>query len=158
MDWVFIAFLAASLLHMGEEYVYPGGFMDLMKRLNPRFASLVTVRFALIINGLQLLLCIIALAVGENHPAFSLSVAGLLLINALIHIVGSIRVKGYTPGVITGVVFYLPLSVHAYYLFWGSGQLTFLEGIVSLILGILYQAVPISYLALAGAVGRAKGQ
>jgi hypothetical protein len=59
MDWVFAAFLAVSLLHMGEEYIYPGSFMDLMKRLNPRFAPRVTVRFAVIINSLQLLLCIV---------------------------------------------------------------------------------------------------
>lgn len=148
MDWVFTALLAVSLVHMGEEYIYPGGFMDLMKRLNPSFAPWVTVRFAVIINSLQLLLCIVALAVGRNNLAFSLSVAGLLFINGLIHIMGSIRVKGYAPGVVTGVLLYLPLSVYAYYLFWSSGQLTLLEGIASGLLGMLYQVVPIGYLAL----------
>ncbi len=155
MDWVFSAFLAVSLVHMGEEYIYPGGFIDLMKRLNPRFAPLITVRFAVIINALQILLCIVALAVGRNNLAFSLSVAGLLFFNGLIHLVGSIRVKGYAPGVITGVVLYLPLSLCAYYLFWSAGQLTLFEGIASGLLGMLYQAVPISYLALASAVRRA---
>ena len=155
MDWMFIAFLAVSLLHMGEEYIYPGGFIDFMKRLNPRFAPLVTVRFAVITNGLQLLLCIVALAVGRNNLVFSLSVASLIFINALVHIVRSIRVKRYTPGVITGVALYLPLSVCAYYLFWASGQLTLFEGIASGLLGILYQAVPISYLALSSVVRRA---
>ena len=155
MNWVFSAFLAVSLAHMGEEYFYPGGFMHLMKRLNPRFAPLVTVRLAAIVNGLQLLLCVAALAVGRSNLAFSLSVAGLLFINGLIHIIGSIRVKGYVPGVVTGAVLYLPVSVCAYYLFWRSGQLTLLEGIISGLLGVLYQVAPMSYLALSSAVRRA---
>jgi hypothetical protein len=154
MDWIFSAFLAVSLAHMGEEYIYPGGFVDLMRRLDPRSAPQVTVRFAVIINGLQLLLCALAIAVGRDNLAFSLSVAGLLLINGALHIMGCIRVKGYAPGVITGGLLYLPLSVYAYYHFWGSGQLTLREGIASGLLGALYQAVPISYLALSTVVRR----
>lgn len=152
MEWAFGAFLIASLLHMGEEYIYPGGFMDLMKRLNPRFAPLITVEFAVIINGLQILLCLIALMVGRDLLAFSLSVAGLLFINGLIHIIASIRLKGYAPGAITGLVLYLPLSVYAYYFFGHAGQLTVREGITSGLLGLLYQAVPIGYLALSGGI------
>jgi hypothetical protein len=57
MEWIFGAFLIASVLHMGEEYFYPGGFMDIMKRINPKFAPLVTAPIPVIINGLQLLLC-----------------------------------------------------------------------------------------------------
>jgi hypothetical protein len=30
MEWVFTAFLIVSIFHMGEEYFYPGGFMDLL--------------------------------------------------------------------------------------------------------------------------------
>ena len=39
MNWIFGAFLGASLFHMGEEYFYPGGFMGFMKRLNPKFSA-----------------------------------------------------------------------------------------------------------------------
>ena len=28
MKWLFGAFLAVSVIHMGEEYLYPGGFME----------------------------------------------------------------------------------------------------------------------------------
>ena len=151
MEWVFVAFLVVSVIHMGEEYFYPGGFMDVMKRLNPRFAPLVTMPMAVIVNGLQLLLCIVAIAIGENALAFSMSVAGLLFINSLTHITGCIRVKGYVPGVITGVLLYMPFSVYAYYLFITSGQLTLNEAILTGALGFLYQAVPISYFVLLGA-------
>jgi hypothetical protein len=155
MDWIFIAFLVVSMIHMGEEYFYPGGFMDVMKRLNPQFAPLVTVPMAVIINGLQLLLCCVAIAMGKNALAFSLSVAALLFINGLMHIMGCVRVKGYAPGVITGVLFYVPLSLYAYYLSISSGRLTRNGVIFSAVLGLLYQAVPISYLVLARAIRRA---
>jgi hypothetical protein len=85
---------------MGEEYFYPGGFMDVMKRLNPKFAQLVTVPMAVIINGLQLLLCIIAIVVGENGIVFSMSVAGLLFTNGLMHIMGCVKAKGYAPAIL----------------------------------------------------------
>jgi len=155
MEWIFGAFLVVSMIHMGEEYFYPGGFMDVMKRLNPKFASLVTAPMAVIINGLQLLLCVVAIAVGENVLTFSMSVAALLFINGLMHIMGCVRVKGYAPGVITGILLYMPLSVYAYYLFTSSGQLTLNGVVITGVLGLLYQAVPMSYFVLASAMRRA---
>lgn len=155
MKWIFIAFLAASMIHMGEEYFYPGGFMDVMKQVNPKFAPLVTARMAVVINGLQLLLCLAAIAVGENAPAFSMSVAALLFINGLVHIVGCFRVNRYVPGAITGTLIYIPLSVYAYYLTLSSGQLTRNGLIVTAVLGLLCQAVPIGYFVMASAIRRA---
>jgi len=155
MEWIFSAFLVVSMIHIGEEYFYPGGFMDVMKRLNPKFAPLVTAPMAVIINVLQLLLCVVAIAVGKNVLAFSMSVAGLLFINGLMHIIGCVRVKGYAPGAITGVLLYMPLSVYAYYLFISSGQLPLNGVLVTGVLGLLYQAVPISYFVLASAIRRA---
>lgn len=124
MEWIFSAFLVVSVIHMGEEYFYPGGFMDVMKRLNPKFAPLLTTPVAVIINGLQVLLCIVAIAVGRKALIFSMSVAALLFVNGLMHLMGCVRVKGYAPGVITGVLLYMPLSLYAYYHFIASGQLT----------------------------------
>ena len=129
--------------------------MDVMKRLNPKFAQLVTVPMAVIINGLQLLLCITAIVVGENGIVFSMSVAGLLFTNGLMHIMGCVKAKGYAPGVITGVLLYIPVSVYAYLLSIHLGLLTLNELIVTGVLGLLYQAVPIGYLVSARAMKRA---
>ena len=126
--------------------------MDVMKRLSPKFAPLVNAPMAIIINGLQLLLCIVAIVIGKKALIFSISIAGLLFINGWMHIMGCIRTKGYAPGVITGVLLYMPLSVYAYYLSIHSGQLT-LNGVIATgTLGLLYQAIPISYLVLASAI------
>ncbi len=155
MNWIFGAFLGVSLVHMGEEYFYPGGFLDFMKRLNPRFAPHATPMLAVIINGLQLLLCILAWVVNKNNLTFSLSIAGLLLVNSLMHVMGSVRLREYTPGLVTGVLLYLPLSIYAYSVFLSLGQLTLFEGIVTVILGVLYQAIPIAYLALSSLMKQA---
>lgn len=155
MDWVFNAFIPVTVIHIVEEYYYPGGFLAAMKRINPRFAPWVTVRLAVIINGLQELLCIIAAIVGRSSLVFSLSVASLLFINAWVHIMGAFREKGYSPGVISGILLYMPLSVYAYYLFASSGQLTLFEGILSGALGVLWQAVPLIFFALSSTARRA---
>jgi len=152
MSWIFWAFVGAAAIHIVEEFVYPGGFLASMRSFNPQFASSVTVKFAVIINSLFLLLCVAGAIVASRSLVLSLSVASLLFLNALMHIVGAVKVRGYVPGVISGVLLYLPLSLYAYYLFASSGQLTFLGGIASGLLGVLYQAIPIGYLALSSMV------
>jgi len=151
MDWIFIGFLVASVLHMVEEYFYPGGFMDFMKRLNPGIAPQVTTPAAVIINGLQLLLCLIAIIVGKSLPQFSLSVAALLILNGFIHLGGCIRVKGYAPGVVTGAFLYLPLSMYAYYLFISADRLSGRGVLITAVLGLFYQMVPLMYFGVAAA-------
>lgn len=155
MEWVFSAFLGASVIHMGEEYFYPGGFMDLMRRFNPRFAPLVTAPMAVVINGLQLLLCVVAIIIGQRALVFSMSIAGLIFINSLMHIAACIRLRSYAAGVISAVLVYLPLSAYAYFLFIGSGQLTLGGVLATAALGLLYQAVPIGYFVLASLKNRA---
>ncbi len=139
---------------MAEEYVFPGGFTTFMKRVNPRIAPAVTTPAVVIINGLQIALCILVILVGRNNLTFSTSPAGLLFLNSLVHIGGCIRVKGYAPGVITGTLLYLPLSLYAYYFFGSTGQISFLEGIMSFGLGILYQVIPFAYFALSSVLKR----
>ena len=148
MGWVFTAFLIVSILHMGEEYLYPGGFMDFTKRLNPGIAEYITIRFAVIINALQIVLCLVALAVWKTALVFAMSVAGLLFFNGLVHLAAGIRTKGYVPGVGTGVLLYLPISLYAYVSFCMLGQLSLAGVIASALLGILYHGIPVGYLAL----------
>jgi len=133
------------MLHMVEEYFFPGGFMAVMKQMNPAFAPFVNVPMAIVINGLQLLLCVIVIFVGVSNLAFSLSAAVLLFINGMMHLGGALRLKGYAPGVITGSVIYMPLSVYSFYYFAASGQLNAADATIAGLLGILYQLVPLAY-------------
>ncbi len=154
MKWIFVTFFIASLLHMGEEFVYPGGFLETIRRFNPRFASVVNRTAAIIINGLQLLVCVIVMVLGKNALVFSMSIAALLFINGVVHIFACIRTRGYAPGVITGVLFYLPCSIFSYYHFLNSGELKTNGIVLSFVLGMLYQAVPVIYFVSARALKR----
>ena len=149
MNWIFILFLVASILHIIEEYVYPGGFTTRMKKLNPKYSPIINLPSIIIINGLQLLLCTTIIFVGKSNLTFSLSAAGLLFINGIIHIIAAIRKRGYAPGLITGVFIYLPLAVYAYYSFISSGELHVRQFVISAILGAVYQIVPFIYFAVA---------
>lgn len=146
MDWVFVALLGAAVIHVFEEYVYPGGFSDALKNLNPKAAHLVTPRFNVIVNGLFLLLCVAGAIVGTTGLVLSLSVASLVLINAGLHIRGSIVARRYYPGTISAALLYVPIAVYAYALFLSSGQFTWLEAIQAILLGALYMAVPMTYI------------
>jgi hypothetical protein len=154
MDWIFSAFVGAAVLHVLEEYVYPGGFTNWMRRSSPRFAPFITTRFAVIINGLFLLLCGMGAIVASKSLVFSLSVASLLFVNGCIHLAGTIRAKRYAPGVVSGVLLYIPLSFYAFDSFVRSGQLSPAEGVISGLLGVVYNAVPISYLGLSSVIKR----
>jgi len=146
IDWVFWAFVGAALIHIAEEYKYPGGFLDSMRNFNPTLAQLVTVNFAAVINVLFVLLCVAAAISGSGTPIFGLSVASLLFVNALTHATATVMRKRYAPGVVSGVLLYLPLSVYAYYLFASAGRIDLVEGLISGLLGAAYQSVPIGYL------------
>ena len=148
MGWVNWAIVGAALLHVAEEYYIPGGFMDFMRRFNPRFALHITTSFAVIFNGLFILLCILGAAFREMSPVFSLSVAGLLGFNALMHIGAAIRMRGYAPGLISSLLLYLPISITSYTISIGSGVVTTPQAVSSFLLGGIYNALPIASLAL----------
>lgn len=157
MNWIFWALVGAAVIHVVEEFGYPGGFLETMRRFSPHFAPLVTARLAVVVNGLFLLLCAAGAIAGDRSPFLGLSIASLLFFNTLMHIGGSIRAKGYAPGLVSGLLLYLPLSSYAIYLLITSGKLTLTESIAAGLLGVLYQAVPLGYLALS-TIGQCSGR
>jgi hypothetical protein len=147
-DWVFIALVGAAMIHIFEEYVFPGGFADALKNLLPKSAHLFTSGFHWVVNGLFLLLCIGSALIGRSQLVLSMSIFSLVFVNAVLHIRGSILKKGYYPGVISAVFLYIPLAVYAYPGFLGNGQLNWLEGLMSGLLGVLFMGVLMCYVLL----------
>jgi hypothetical protein len=118
MDWIFLAFLGAAVLHVFEEYFYPGGFPGFMKRGSPPLAPFITKSFAILINGLFLVLCTLGAIFRSDALVFSLSIGSLLLFNGLTHLAGSLRTRSYAPGMVSGLLLYIPLGITAYILFF----------------------------------------
>jgi len=157
-DWVFTALVGAALIHILEEYAYPGGFADALKSLLPKSAHLFTPRFHVLVNGVFLLLCLASALIGRANLVLSLSGFSLVFVNAILHLRGSIVTKGYYPGMISGALLYIPLAVYAYWTFLASGQLTWLEGVLSGLLGTLYMAALMGYVLLSAADRRRSGK
>ena len=99
----------AVAMHVAEEWF--GGFID--------WASLVldvnigADRF-LAINMIGLVLFVIGAASAYREPRaawIGVSLAALVGLNAIVHTVLSVAVGAYSPGTITGLLLYVPLSI-----------------------------------------------
>jgi Protein of unknown function with HXXEE motif len=134
MDNFPLYILASAVLHVTEEYFYPGGFLDWARKIIPRFAGRLNVKFAIIVNVLFLLLCTSGVIWGGRYPMFALSIAGLVLVNGSLHFFSSIATKSYSPGLITSLILYIPLSVYLFVSF----NISFTQVLLLILYGVLY--------------------
>lgn len=148
-----LALLGAAVLHVFEEYGYPGGFSRYLKGRLPALAEYVTPGFSITINALLLFTCVAA-ATPYSTPILKLSLATLLGINALMHIAGTIQLKSYVPGVVTAVLLYVPLSVTAFSAAVHASHTPIATAVQAIAAGVALQLVPILTLVIAAAVNR----
>jgi hypothetical protein len=146
MPSVFWVFILISLVHIGEEYFFPGGFLDFMRRVNPRFAPAITEQFAITMNSAFLLLLLAAVLVGESSLLLSLSAAALLFINGLVHAGSAVVTRYYVPGLISGLLLYIPVSTTAFFLYLCAGKITPSGVAFAFLLGLLYQMIPFVFI------------
>ena len=121
-----------------------GWLADWDRAYRPEFTASITPRLHIIMNALLILA---GLQVGLLHrdeqvrvgavpPAHALAwltLATLLLSNAMFHLKGSLHTKRYSPGLITGLGLYVPLAIFGYGYFVGTHK----------------ASLPIAFLALA---------
>ncbi len=140
MKYFSLYIFISAILHVAEEYFYPGGFLEFGRKNVPKLKQRITVKMAVIVNGLFLLLCGAGVLLADDYPKFALSIAGLVLVNGLLHIFSSIFIKSYAPGLITSILLYLPLSIYIFV----NNNLSPIEIIIFISYGILYHlAVPL---------------
>jgi len=110
--WMAGPLLAASS-HVFEEFVYPGGFRAWYRSYRPEIASSLSVRYLVTINVILLAVCaLVAVAApSPNGAANWFVLTSILFWNAIFHIRAAIRMRRYSPGVITSVALYIPLAV-----------------------------------------------
>ncbi len=116
MRWIFAAPLVAASVHVLEEFVYPGGFRAWYARYRPEIARSLTVRLLVTINAILLTVCAL-LAVAGPSPANAatwLIVVSVLFWNAIFHVRAALRMRRYSPGVVSGILLYVPLALYGY--------------------------------------------
>jgi hypothetical protein len=140
------AIAGASGLHVGEEYVVPGGFLRAIRSVAPSFTNAATPRFAVLVNATFLVLALIAASIGSRNVLFSLSIAALVGVNGAGHLLGSLRLRRYMPGTVTGAALYLPLAGTAFVLAVHDEHLALGTALAAAVLGVAWNAVPALYL------------
>ena len=134
--WPFVA----AVLHIFEEFVFPGGFAAWDRKYRPEIAASITPRLHIVVNGLLLLA---ALGVAIDTPneyvvAAWLTIAALTGSNAVWHVLGVFRTRSYSPGVITGVLFYLPMMFYGFPYFIRTGQASMGTAFAAFAIGASY--------------------
>jgi Protein of unknown function with HXXEE motif len=111
------------MLHMFEEFVSPGGFMAWYRRYQ-RWRRRVTVRFLVLVNASVGCLDIGFLRHRNAGVTYWLVIAAVLCSNGSWHAWASCKSRSYSPGVITGLLIYPPMTVFGYIHFLPAGEVS----------------------------------
>jgi hypothetical protein len=140
---LFWSLTAAAAVHILEEFVLPGGFKAWYQAYRPQAAASVTNRFLVVINAVLLATCVNVALVGPSAVGVAawLTLAALLFSNAVFHVVGAWQTRHYSPGMVSGLVLYVPLTLYGFFHFLRSGQAPVGTALLALALGGSYPLV-----------------
>lgn len=136
-----ILLTVAVMLHVTEEFLFPGGFVDWYARLlPPKTLKKNNTGFLVWINTLMMFVCALALYFGNTGLGYTLWYfnAAIAAANACFHLWGAIKLKAYSPGIVTGVLLYIPLLIIGTQQLVCSGAIPLHKAIVAIVLGVGY--------------------
>src|ERR1700744_2312485 len=98
---------AAIMLHVTEEFLYPGGFIEWYQEWIPSRTKGIRPGYLVWINTLMIGGCVIPAALGARERGVGVwfTVAVIAAVKAIFHIVGVFRLKKYSPGFSRGSCF-----------------------------------------------------
>jgi hypothetical protein len=138
---IFAALLVIYMLHQTEEHLWPGGFRQFTNAhvfQSGRDDWPVDTGGVALVNIGYVWLPVAAAALFPHTLRWvGLGWIGLTLVNAVTHIVTSIRFRQYNPGLVTSIVLFLPFTVWALTHESARGWLSGGEIGVVLLLGVL---------------------
>lgn len=146
---LFAALLVIYMVHQTEEHLWPGGFRQfanahVFKSGNDDWpvdkggVALINIGFVWLPIGLATLF-------PEPLRWLGLAWIGVTLINAVIHIVTSIRFRIYNPGLVTSIVLFLPFTIWMLAREISAGTLSGLQVVFVLVLGVVLH-IPVAAL------------
>ena len=131
------------LLHITEEFIFPGGFIDWDREYRPGINESGHLRFLIIINILLFAICFNPILSGLTSEGIEwwLSIVSILFVNSYFHIKGAIILKKYSPGVITSIIIYIPLTIYGYWYFLSTNKVPLTTVILCFLVGFIYQLI-----------------
>jgi hypothetical protein len=146
---IFAALLVIYMLHQTEEHLWPGGFRQYTNAHvfeSGRDDWPVDAGGVALVNIGYVWLPVAAAALFPQALRWiGLAWIALTLINAIIHIVTSIRFRSYNPGLVTAILLFLPFTIWALMHEVARGQLTGGEIGLLVLLGVLLH-IPVAAL------------
>jgi hypothetical protein len=145
VDLLLWGLVGAAIVHSLEEY--KGGFIQSFPPVVKGFKA--TARLFWAINIVNVLICAILASVYSYAPWLGLAVPAASLINVLLHVGAAFKLKKkrfYSPGLVSAIVLYLPLSCLAYYEAWATNILSINVFVTSVIVAL------IGYMGLIGSI------
>lgn len=132
--------LIAVIVHLIEEFVFPGGFAAWYRRYKPELAASITPRFLIIVNLVLVVLAIIPPVLGHTPRgyAFWSVVVAIGLANAVFHVWAVIRTDEYSPGFVTSLIVYIPLAILGILALHDFGYLAIGTIVEALAIGVAY--------------------
>ena len=113
-------FPATYILHLWEEYFAAGGFPLWAERtLRLQFSDAEFVAW----NAVALALMCLGAGLVSRDPKFrfiEIALAVAVLGNVVAHVLGSVTTRTYSPGLLTGVVLWIPVGVHRLQSAWAA--------------------------------------
>lgn len=105
--------LLAVVAHLIEEFAWPGGFPDWYRRYRPERAASLTTRFLVTINAVNVAIALLPPLMGPSPRGYAwwMMVAAIAAANGVFHLWATATRREYSPGVITGMLLYVPLAV-----------------------------------------------
>lgn len=146
---LFAGLLVIYMLHQTEEHLWPGGFRQFTNAhvfQSGRDDWPVTEGGVALVNiGFVWLPVALAALLPGPLRWVGLGWIGLTLVNAVTHIVTSIRFRIYNPGVVTSVLLFIPYTVWALSLLAMRGALSGTQITLVIVLGIVLH-IPVAAL------------
>src|ERR1700744_6158941 len=129
---------ACVMLHVTEEFLFPGGFIEWYQEWMPSKSKGVRPGYLVWINTLMIGVCVLPVAFGERSATCWYVVTAIAGANAIFHIVGVFSLKKYSPGVITGTLLYLPLFLYGSWYLLSTGNISWVRFAIILAVAVGY--------------------
>jgi hypothetical protein len=133
-DYILFIALAAFAIRMAEAYLC--GIVQFFKNKE------LTASGFFATNTMWLVVVFACAILGWSVPVFSMLVAPLLLLQALIHLIHTIKHHQWMPGLLSAVLLYIPIGVALYVEANRDGVLTWMTGILGVVWALLLTILP----------------
>jgi hypothetical protein len=95
-----------------------------------------------LVNTVFVALCLVAAVLYRTRPVLALSAIALVGVNALIHLAATIVLRAYSPGLVSALVLYVPLTIWTFRAALAQREVTPDQARHAALLGLGFMTVP----------------